>query len=564
MTEPQFITKLGRMLGISACVVAAPYVWGQTANPAGDVLRNIEQNRPSAGAPAPKQAPKRPEVAATTDQGFARLKEIQVNSSLFHDQLMAYWLADVGKPVSAQKLAEFKAFAWDLFQSKGYLAYVNTSAQPTPEGSVLTINVTLPTVGKVTVVTTEDKKGIEFAEEVAARFSAAYPTGAAVDVQGFEGQLNAIAYDLPVELEISMAQASDKVVDVAINLKPIKDAAPFSLISGVVQTNNYGLTQFGRAQVMGGIRVAGFTPLSEIALTTQISEGVQYYRADYEAPIVGTGTRWKIYSSHVDSKATNVKGLSKEVGAGLTKLVRADRNTRWYAATEASRGTTQNWSAGAESANRTDDQLRLRLRSESSKLWVDSLSNEFLLTAGRMDLSNNLSDYNTDQTAGTGPHVAGGYQKLEMRGALSHVLDADRLFTGSVRWRTQYASKNLDTGNRISLGGVNGIRALTTLDGVGDHGAQLSFDLVHQAQADVYAGLFYDVGWVKPYANTVTGIDNTSYTLQGAGYQVGGTISDVKWLMSVGRSFGKTPANWTAANTTIGSTRVNFAATYAF
>jgi hemolysin activation/secretion protein len=564
MTKKILTTKLGYLLGVSAFVMAAPQAWAQTANPAGDVLRNIEQNRPSLAPSAPKPAAKRPEVPATTDQGFARLKEIKVNSQLLRDELTAYWLSDLNKPVSAQKLADFKAFAWDLFQSKGYLAYINTSAQATPDGSVLTVNVTIPSVGKVTVVTTEKNKGIEYAEDVAARFSTAYPVGAPVDVLGFESQLNAITYDLPVDLEVSMSQVNDKTVDVVINLRPIKEVAPFSVLGGAVQANNYGLSQFGRAQVMGAVRVAGLTPLSEMSLITQLSEGVQYYRADYEAPIVGTGTRWKLYTTHVDSKATNVKGQSNEWGGALTKLISSDRVTRWLASTEASRGTTHNWSAGLETANRVDDQFRLRLRSESTKGLFDNLTNEFLLTAGRMDLSKFADDYTLDQAAGTGPHVAGTYQKFELRGGLSHALDNERQVTGSVRWRSQYASKNLDTANRLSLGGINGIRTLTSLDGVGDHGAQMSFDLVHQARADVYAGLFYDVGVIKPYANAITGVDNSRYTLQGGGYQIGGSISEVKWVMSVGRSFGKTPTNWTTANTPIGTTRVNFAATYAF
>ena len=550
--------KVSLIAGACLCVLAVQSAHAQTA---AEVLRNIEQNRSTGNIGAPKTAPKVPQAAVTTDQGFARLKEIRVNSQLFQNELTNYWLADLNKPVPAQKLAEFKAYAWELFQSKGYLAYITTTAQATPEGSVLTVNVSMPTVGKVSVVTVEGNKGIEYADQVAKRFSTAYPAGSPVDVQGFENQLNAIAYDLPVDLEVSMRQVNDKVVDVVVNLRTV-DAQPGKVLGGVMQFNNYGLKQFGQAQVLGSVRLGGITPLSELTLTTQQSSGVGYYRTDYEAPVEGTGTRWKVYASQVHSKATNVRGLSNELGAGLTKLLSADRVTRWYGATEVSRGQSISISGGSEQSDRFDDQFRLRLRSESAKGWFDSYNNEFLLTAGRMNLTRNTGDYDSDQLP-NGLNVSGAYQKLEMRGGLTQALDNARQVTGAVRWRTQVASKNLDTGNRISLGGVNGIRTLTTLDGVGDQAAQMSFDLTHQPQADLYAGLFYDVGVVKVNRYS-TGTDNSSYTLQGAGYQFGGTIEKVNWSLSVGKSFGKTPSTWLSNNTPIGDWRANFSATYAF
>jgi len=559
--------KLGLVASACICALSLQSAQAQTTGPtAADVQRSIEQSRPDMSRTAPKPAAKKPSAPATTDQGFARLNAVQVNSPLFQNELMAYWASEINKPVPAQKLADFKAFAWELFQNKGYLAYITTSAQPTPEGSVLTVNVAFPTVGKVSVVTVDGNKGKEFADEVARRFTAIYKAGTPVDVQGFENQLNAAAYDLPVDLEVSMRQVNDKVVDVVINLRPV-DHKVGSVLGGVVQANNYGLSQFGRNQVMGNVRVAGFTPLSELSLTTQQSSGVGYYRADYEAPIVGTGMRWKVYGSKVRSDANDVRGLSNEVGAGLTKLLSTDRDGRWYASTEVSRRETKNWTAGIEKADRVDNQLRLKLRAESSKGWVDNFSNEVIFFAGQMNLDRNATDKSEDSLSQGGHGVAGSYQKIEMNGGLSNALDKERVLTGSIRWRAQAASKNLDTYNRFALGGINGMRAYTSLDGVGDQGAQMSFDITHQVVPDVYGSLFYDVGVVKSYHNPLsTDTDTGYYTLQGAGWQVGGKIEDVNWSLSVAHAIGKTPGAgvWNATNTVIGDWRVNLAITKPF
>lgn len=559
--------KLGLVASACVCALSLQGAYAQTTGPtAADVQRSIEQSKPDLNRIAPKRAPKQPSAPATTDQGFARLNAVQVNSPLFQNELMAYWASEINKPVPAQKLADFKAFAWELFQNKGYLAYITTSAQPTPEGSVLTVNVAFPSVGKVSVVTVDGNKGKEYADEVARRFTAIYKAGTPVDVQGFENQLNAAAYDLPVDLEVSLRQVNDKVVDVVINLRPV-ESKPGKVIGGLVQFNNYGLSQFGREQLLGNVRIAGFTPLSELSLTTQQSRGVGYYRADYEAPIVGTGMRWKVYGSEVRSEATNVRGLSNEVGAGLTKLLSTDRDGRWYASTEVSRRETKNWTAGIEKADRVDNQLRLKLRAESAKGWVDNFNNEVTFFTGQMNLDRNATDKSEDSLSQGGHAVAGAYQKIEMNGGLSHALDNERIYTGSIRWRAQAASKNLDTYNRFSLGGINGIRAFTALDGVGDQGAQMSFDITHQIVPDVYGSLFYDVGVVKNYRKPLsTDSDTGYYTLQGAGWQVGGKVQDVNWSLSVAHAIGKTPGAgvWNATNTVIGDWRVNLAITKPF
>jgi hemolysin activation/secretion protein len=555
--------KVSFVVSACLCALSLQMAHAQTGPTAADVLRNIEQNKLDINR-TPKPAAKKPVAPATTDQGFARLREIQVKSPMFQQELMAFWASEINKPVPAQKLSDFKAFAWELFQSKGYLAYITTSAQPTAEGSVLTVNVALPTVGKVSVVTADGTRGNAYVEEVARRFNEIYKAGTPVDVQGFENQLSAASYDLPVDLEVSLRQVNSTVVDVVIYLRPL-DAQRGTVLGGFVQLNNYGLAQFGRTQLLGNVRVAGFTPLSELALTTQLSDGVGYYRADYEAPIVGTGMRWKVYGSEVKSNSATTTGLSHETGAGLTKLLSTDRVGRWLAGAEVSRRQTQNWTTGATmTADRVDQQLRLKLRAESSKGWVDNFNNEFVLTTGNINLDR-FADDKTDDALKL--KVAGSYQKLEMNGGLSHVLDKSGIYTGSVRWRAQAASKNLDTYNKFSLGGVNGIRAYSSIDGVGDQGAQMSFDIIHQVVPDVYGGLFYDVGMVKnSHSPLSTATDTKAYVLRGIGWQVGGKISAFNWSLSVAHAYGYPPGSgvWTSANTQHGDVRGNFVVTRPF
>jgi hemolysin activation/secretion protein len=132
-----------------------------------------------------------------------------------------------------------------------------------------------------------------------------------------------------------------------------------------------------------------------------------------------------------------------------------------------------------------------------------------------------------------------------------------------VRWKVQTSSKNLDTYNKISLGGVNGVRAYSSLDGVGDQGAQVSLDVIHQVVPDVYGGLFYDAGTVKNSRNPLSSSTDTGYyNLQAAGMQVGGKVKEFNWVMTFAYGMGRPPASlWNATNTQPGDSRINFSVT---
>lgn len=546
-----------------ACLCVFPMHSAKAQNSGADALRNIEQSRQSLPRPISKPLQKLPSPISSGEQGFARLKEVKVESSLFQQELLSFWTSSINKPVTSQKVSEFKAFAWELFQSKGYLAYINTSAKSTAEGTELTVSISRPVVGKVTVVTVEGDKGKEFADEVARRFSEIYKTGTPVDVAGFDAQLNATAYDLPVDLEISMRQVNSAVVDVVIALR-LTGVAPGTILGGIVQGNNYGLSQFGRSQALASVRIAGFTPQSELALTTQLAQGVRYGRAEYDAPLEGTGMHLRAYIAHVKSKANDTKNDSLETGIGLNKLLSVDRYGRWTGIVEVSHRESEAWAAsGVQSSFHKDDQVRLRLRAESQKDWVDNFRNEITLYSGKTDLSANSADQESDAKQ---YRTAGSYQILETRGGMSHGLDQDKLYTASMRWVGQLTTRNLESYNNMSLGGILGVRAFTTIDGVGDQGLVAQFDLTRQITPSFYVGALYDIGVVKAHKfnSYPTVDDNTPYTLQGAGWQVGGQVDQLSWNFSIAKSFGQQPVYWQTNQTAWGSWRGNFVTTWTF
>lgn len=397
----------------SACIygLVMQHVNAQNSLGATDVLRNIEQSTQELSRGRYQPTPKKATISET-EKSIARLNEIRVQSPLFQKELMGYLLKEINKPVSAQKITEFKAFAWELFQRKGYLAYITTHTQTEASGAVLTVKVSLPTLNKVSVIAAEENLGNEYIQEVTRRFNTIYKAGMPIDIQGIENQLNAASYDLPIDLEVSLKPINDSDVDVEIHLRRL-EAQFGKILGGVVQANNYGLSQFGSDQLLGNLRVAGFSPSSELTLTIQQSTGVGYYRADYEAPLIGTQSRIRTFAGHVKSSTANTEGFSIEAGINLTSLIHTDRKGRWLASSEVSRRETKNLSSDVIISDRVDQQVRLKIRTESSNSWVDSFNNELMLAVGRVNLDRLHSD-KTDDSVGL--RVAGEYKKTGAHG----------------------------------------------------------------------------------------------------------------------------------------------------
>jgi hemolysin activation/secretion protein len=444
------------------------------------------------------------------------------------DEIQAYWLPSLNKAVPGNEIGLFKAWLWEQLQAKGMLAYVNTTAENTGNGSVLKIKVSAPTLGRVSVLvldqTATQAGSRAFADEVAKRFSKSYAAGSPVDVQGMSARLNAIAYDLPVTLEAALRQPDAASIDVVINMR-LMPHEPGRLALGVVQLNNHGLKAYGREQALTQLKIQGHSPLTEYGAVAQVSKGVAYLSASRTAAIEGWQSRSNL-SASVARTNTKIDGVSVKsntqiLGGGATTLVASDRDSNTLSNLNLSRRTTSSKVSGAVDTERSDIQLAANLKISGAPQWITSYEAQVMARLGQIGIEN---------TADRDPRsVAGPYQILETSGELRQAVSKDRRSVAMVRWRAQKAFQNLDSYNQISLGGVNGIRAYTSSDGVGDEGAQVSLEFTHSFKPSLYVGVLYDVGRVTQNIKAVSGSKPNPYTLSGAGFQMGGNQGDWSW-----------------------------------
>lgn len=522
------------------------------------VQRSLEQslrNLPPSPA-APQAAPVAagaPVLLPQTD--IANLAGVMLDAppewADLSQRVQRYWADSVGRTVSARQLEQFNVWLWQQLNAQGYLGFIALERETDPAGERLMVKVSAPRVAAVSVLTLGSDASAQHGKEVAQRLKTLIPQGSLLDIRHIEKQLEGISFDLPVRLDARVRQLGGNDVDVVIEIKDI-EAGRWAFSNGLVQLNNQGLPAFGREQLLAVGRWRGPRPQSELALVSQVSQGVRFARSEYSEPWRGMATRWNVFASVMDNEVGLNRGSSAELGFGLNTLLSTTRHGTVQSLAEVSQRQAQNKQQGLGTLrSREDSQLRLGLLTSHSWDGTDSLTTRTVWSVGELDLRDGdvfkAGDANLYRFAGI-------YRRLETSGSYAKTLDAQRQWSITARWRAQWADKNLDTFNQIGLGGVNGIRAFASDEGVGDQGGLVSVDLVRNLSSNWWTGVFYDAGRVRALKNPLSVVGNT-YDLRGAGLVLGGNAGPWSWSFTAARSMGDTPVLATAIRGNIGDWR---------
>lgn len=494
----------------------------------GNVLRSIEQNNFGNNPFVKEQestAVQQSEMM--TSESIEKLARVEINaSSSLKKEMEKYFTAFMDKPVSSEELEKFNIWIWEKLTEQGYLAYVTTRQQQIDGKTVLFIDVQQPVVSQFRVNSGNEKIADQYEQRIIDRFSKAILVNKPLDLQFLENQISSASFEFPIDIRANVQQSAPEKIEVVLSLSNIS-SDPGAYVGGFLQANNYGLRRYGKGQILGSVTVNGFTSLSQLNITSLVSEGIKYGNIRYEFPSSTLAGKVNLWSSYADTKsilgrATDTTGESSELGIGLTKVIRTTRNTVYKSNLEVmSREARSSLkSSDIRIENLRDEKVRLSFTADNDALSVDHYKYQVGLTAGR---------YNT----------TGNYNKQEISGQIQKSLTDHGEWTAGLRFHGQIASTNLDSYDKIALGGVNGVRAYSSDDGVGDEGFGFSIDLVKHFYNKQYAGVFYDAGLVKPNNDFVAGSYNSSYSLQGLGIQWGGIIDkNLSYSMAVAKGIG--------------------------
>jgi len=428
----------------------------------------------------------------------------------------------IGATVSLEQLNAMAARITALYAQRGYfLSRALIPPQDTRDGT-LRIRVVEAVYGKTDASLAE---GSRLSPERVQAILAAQGVAAGEPVQRASLERGLLLLeDLPgVQTRASFAPGQGVgTSDLGINVHEGQ------MVSGQVGLDNLGGRYTGRNRLSGGLHLKDLSGRGDMLRVSGIkSSGLDFLMAGYQAPVGHDGLRLGLSASTLDYKLCcsfaplNAKGQVTTFGANASYPFILSQKTMLRGDWNVERRRSNDDTSGAEISNRRADVSTVSLNWQSS----DSLGGLFTMyggaTFGKLDLSGNSANAVFD---GATAQTAGHYGKLRVAYARLQNWGPSQLF---VRLSGQAASKNLDSSEKLSLGGLDGVRAYAQGEAAGDQALLASLEYGHALNLPVpgrvQASVFIDAGRTQlnktiwnGYQGTRLGLPN-QYNLTGWG-----------------------------------------------
>ena len=311
------------------------------------------------------------------------------------------------------------------------------------------------------------------------------------------------------------------------------EVTPASLLSGSATLDNYGSRYTGEYRLGGNFALASplgrGDQLSFSALTS--GSGLSFGRLAYQMPVGSGGLR--LGAAYFDTRYK----LGREFAA-LDAQGRANSSSV-FASYPFIRSSLRNLSGTvAYESKNLNDRVNATNTVTDKKVGVTSLGlagnlqdalwdggiNSFDVSfiSGKLNIASPGAlaiDAASAQTNGSYSRVAYSLSRLQRLGNSTLLLVS---VTG------QQAGKNLDSSEKFSLGGLNGVRAYPAGEASGDQGYHATVELRQTLSANWQGTLFYDVGDVTINKNPFGAAASNSRGLAGAGFGVNATFDKIQ------------------------------------
>lgn len=553
-TRPHSLTL--RPLALAALLLPA-LACAQTVQPpqtpVPDAGRILESNRPPAliapPGPAPKVLPDTAPVHGATLAGDQRVLVrgfvLKGVSAVPETALQALLQPYTGRELSFAELSAAAAAVSNYYRGQGYfLASATLPAQDLGAGQV-TIQVL---EGRVSNVELRPDASVRLDAARARRYlDALVPPGQPVQEDSLERAL-LLTQDLPgvrARAELSPGAALGETA-VAVDL------SEGDLVDASIGLDNSSNRYTGRLRGTAGINFndpsGNGDQVSLLASST--GSDFKYARAGYVIPVGSSGTRLGIsyaglrYHLGEEFEALDARGTAK-VGQVLVThpLLRTRRaSLQLRVAYEDKRYV--NSASGAELSDKLVRTLPVGLVFGAQDAWqgggYTSASLDF--TPGHLDLSGNAANEAADAVS---ERSAGRFLRT------NYLLSRQQRLAGPVSLLAsisgQFATSNLESGEKISLGGPGRVRAYAAGEASGDEGHVATLEAHYElAAANADLSAFVDYGRITlnhsvyPAALALGGENN--YALKGAGLALSwrpwtGTVAQ----FTVARKIGSNP-----------------------
>jgi len=343
--------------------------------------------------------------------------------------------------------------------------------------------------------------------------------------------------------------------------KIILDVVEGPLLSGSVTVDNYGSRYTGEIRTTGTVNINNPTKYGDqVGLTKIIApkDNFDLNQATYSFPLGRSGLRGTASYSKLEYKIG--KELETDpMSMGTADLYSTSVKYPLYRTAKRSffvdgsydKKKLYNESTGTVTSNKELDNYGLGFTLQNTDEFITAGFSQlsFTQTYGDLDLSKVASSLTSDQGAG-GAKTNGSFEKSALQ--FLRIQRVTEKFNLQLLANAQFANKNLDSSEKLSLGGATGVRAYPSGEASGDEGRKVSIDAKYNVKSgtkfgDIIASVFYDYGKIRQYKDTldITMTTPNEYSLEGWGVALdliaaGKYNVKVGWADAIGGNPGKT------------------------
>jgi hemolysin activation/secretion protein len=524
-----------------------------TPKDAGTVLRAIEEKtelpvsdwvEAITGTPIPQTAVRKPYAPGTVGAAMEKmveekevaeaakeritLKSIQFQGVTILGDMELKGIVEpyIGIPMSYEQMLEIGMTVESYYRQNNYLARVILPPQDLTEG-VLLVDVIESVFSKIEIE--QELADLPNTQaHVTALIEAQQKPGDPLNTKSLDRAL-ALANDVPgMSVQGSLRQGRD----------PGETELLLKLYQG--RTRQEELTfDNGGSRSTGVLRtlisVNWFNPsdLGDLINIVAVhTSGSNYARLAYSLPVGTDGWRMGVNVSAMSYEVVvGEQGMVGAVGRAVTQglewvypLLRADDRSATVTLT-ADNKKFQNTSA--QGLLMSDYEAKV-MAAQVSGFYRDlnpgggTGTYSLQLSHGGINLDGSLSQ----QTDATTVHTEGVFNKIRLNGSWQQALTTQT--SAFVSFTGQLSDKNLDSSEKMQLGGMNGVRAYPTGEGSGSDAQLIQLELRQQLESGINMAAFYDWGqvWLQHDPSYPGGPMHNRNTYKGFGASIGYTFED--------------------------------------
>ena len=469
---------------------------GQTVPDAGAILREAERQPRQLPKPGLQAIPQAPAAAAAdavriTVKGF-KLTGYTLIAEPDLQAVLAPW---VGREVSFAELQQAANAIAEAYRRRGWFARPQLPAQDVSSG-IISINILEGKFGEVRI----DDGGKELRIQlsiVTNTMTARQQSGDPLNLDDLDRSSN-ILNDTP-GVAVATFLAPGKEPGESDAVVKVQDKP---LLAGTAQLDNTGSRSTGDQKLTLSLTLDNPRGIGDqVSFNANASQGSTYARLGYSIPVGSDGLRVGVNASVLqyelvgaDFAPLKSKGDAQTYGLNASyPLLRSGTKSVSLSGTVDSKHYYHEANAVATSVKQihvgvlalTGDALD-GLGKGGMTLWGINFG------VGNVDLSGDPTNQTTDRN---GPKTAGAYHKFG-----ANLSRLQRIAEGTTLWATvnaQMGGKNLDSSEKMSLGGPFAVRAYPVMEGMGDEGWLATLEARYNLTPEWQVTAFYDHGEIR-------------------------------------------------------------------